>query len=171
MHSSPPSDASGSTSGSTSREARRRLVLELVGQGRIRSQYDLQSELSAHGIVVNQGTLSRDVRALGLLKGKDGYELPTTAGPQGNGSDASLSIYSAVHTWLTSAASAGALVVLKTPPSGASPLAIALDHAGWKEVVGTIAGDDTVFVATPTPADARRVEILLGDIKDRRRVQ
>ena len=69
MH--PPIDQ-GSPIG-VSREARLRLVLDLVGQGRIKSQYDLQSALAAHQIVVNQATLSRDVRALGLLKGKDGY--------------------------------------------------------------------------------------------------
>lgn len=160
----PPSPQNGA-----SREARRRLVLDLVGQRRIKSQYELQAELAAHKISVNQATLSRDVRALGLLKGKDGYELPTAQG--GASGDTSLALDSAVHAWLGSSSLAGALVVLKTPPSGASPLAIAIDRAGWKDVVGTIAGDDTIFVATRTPSDARRVEAMLVDIKARKRVQ
>jgi transcriptional regulator of arginine metabolism len=149
-----------------SREARRRTVLELVSKGGIKSQYDLQDQLTARGMAVNQATLSRDIRALGLLKGKDGYELPTNALPPGG--DAGLSVYAAVHAWLVSTEVAGTLLVLKTPIAGANPLAIAIDHAGWNEVVGTIAGDDTVFVATRTSADARRVETLLLDIKRRR---
>jgi transcriptional regulator of arginine metabolism len=149
-----------------SREARRRSVLELVSKGGIKSQYDLQDALAERGIEVNQGTLSRDIRALGLLKGKDGYELPANALPAG--SDAGLSVYAAVHAWLAFSEVAGTLLVLKTPVAGANPLAIAIDHAGWNEVVGTIAGDDTVFVATRSPQDARRVEQLLLEIKRRR---
>jgi transcriptional regulator of arginine metabolism len=149
-----------------SREARRRVVLELVSKGGIKSQYDLQDALAERGIEVNQATLSRDIRALGLLKGKDGYELPANALPPGG--DAGLSVYAAVHAWLAFTEVAGTLLVLKTPVAGANPLAIAIDHAGWNEVVGTIAGDDTVFVATRSTADARRVEALLLEIKRRR---
>jgi transcriptional regulator of arginine metabolism len=148
------------------REARRRAVLELVSKGGIKSQYDLQDSLAELGIEVNQATLSRDIRALGLLKGKDGYELPTSALP--SGADPSLGLYTAVHAWLASSETAGTLLVLRTPVAGANPLAIALDHSGFTEVVGTIAGDDTVFVATRTTADARRLEALLLEIKSRR---
>jgi transcriptional regulator of arginine metabolism len=165
MHPAAGNGAAG-TSALPTREARRRAVLELVSKGGIKSQYDLQDELAARGIAVNQATLSRDIRALGLLKGKDGYELPANALPPEG--DAGLSVYAAVHAWLASTDVAGTLLVLKTPIAGASPLAIAIDHAGFTEVVGTIAGDDTVFVATRTPADARRVETLLLDIKRRR---
>lgn len=148
-----------------SRDARRRLVVDLVAGGGIKSQYELQEQLAASGIVVNQATLSRDIRALGLLKGKDGYELPAVLAA-GSGE---ASVHAAVHTWLTSAETAGTLVVVKTPPGGANPLAIAIDRAGWKEAVGTIAGDDTLFVATRSTADARRVESMLSDIKSRKR--
>jgi transcriptional regulator of arginine metabolism len=148
------------------REARRRAVLDLVAKGGIKSQYDLQDALSARGIVVNQATLSRDIRALGLLKGKDGYELPTSAMPAN--ADPSLALYAAVHAWLASSETAGTLLVLRTPIAGANTLAIAIDRAGWPEVVGTIAGDDTVFVATRTISDARHVEALLAEIKSRR---
>ncbi|MBL8858914.1 MAG: arginine repressor [Planctomycetes bacterium] len=147
---------------------RRRLVLEIVGSERIKSQYELQDNLAARGISVNQATLSRDIRALGLLKGKDGYELPSASG--GPADDALLSLYSVVHAWLTSAQTASALVVAKTPPGGATPLAIAIERAGWPEVAGTIAGDDTVFVATRGSAEARRVAASLNDIKDKKRL-
>lgn len=149
-----------------SRAERLHLVLELVSQGRIKSQYDIQHELAARGIVVNQATLSRDVHALGLLKGKDGYELPAANGTVV--ADASLALYSVVHAWFASAEAAGSLVVVKTPPGGANPLALALDRAGWDEVAGTIAGDDTLFIATRSVADARRVAKALLDIKNRK---
>ena len=148
------------------REARRRAVLELVAKGGIKSQYDLQDALAERGVAVNQATLSRDIRALGLLKGKDGYELPANALPAS--SDPSLALYAAVHASLASTETAGTLVVLRTPIAGANTLAIAIDRAGWSEVVGTIAGDDTVFVATRTVSDARHVEALLLEIKSRR---
>ncbi|MDZ4773370.1 MAG: arginine repressor [Planctomycetota bacterium] len=149
-----------------SRSERLHMVLELVSQGHIKSQYDIQHELAARGVVVNQATLSRDVHALGLLKGKDGYEVPTqTSGPV---ADASLALYSAVHAWFASAEAAGSLVVVKTPPGGANPLAIAIDRAGWAEVAGTIAGDDTLFVATRSVADARRVTKSLSEMKVRK---
>jgi transcriptional regulator of arginine metabolism len=142
------------------------MVLELVSKGRIKSQYDLQTELAARGVIVNQATLSRDVHALGLLKGKDGYELPTANGA--GAADASLALYSVVHAWFESAEAAGSLVVVKTPPGGASPLAIALDRAGWAEIVGTIAGDDTLFVATRSTVDARHVAKTLADVKQKK---
>jgi transcriptional regulator of arginine metabolism len=160
-----PASANGDSPASA-RAERLHMVLELVSKARIKSQYELQDELSARGIVVNQATLSRDVHALGLLKGKDGYELPTATVPVA--ADAALALYTVVHAWFASAEAAGSLVVVKTPPGGANPLALALDRAGWNEVVGTIAGDDTFFVATRTPADAKRVAKALADIKNRK---
>ena len=122
---------------------------------------------AARGVVVNQATLSRDVHALGLLKGKDGYEVPTqTSGPV---ADASLARYSAVHAWFASAEAAGSLVVVKTPPGGANPLAIAIDRAGWAEVAVAMAALDAVPVgplkeAMEGLAFVRRTPLLLGAI-------
>lgn len=158
-----PSDAPDGAQ-APGRDERRRRVVELVAGGGVKSQYELQERLAEAGIVVNQATLSRDVRALGLLKGKDGYELPATLAPVAG--EAGLHV--AIQTWLTSVELAGNLVVLKTPPGGATPLAIAIDRSGWKEAVGTIAGDDTLFVATRSNADARRVEALLNEHARRR---
>lgn len=162
MHRSLPHDPPPPASGA-GRSERRHLVLELVGKGRIKSQYELQHALAGRGIVVNQATLSRDVHALGLLKGKDGYELPTAGAALVE--EAALTLASVVHTWFASAEPAGSLVVVKTPPGGANPLAIAIDRAGWEEIAGTIAGDDTLFVATRSTTDARRVASALAEIK------
>jgi transcriptional regulator of arginine metabolism len=159
---------SSSSPHAVTREARRQIVRDLVAEGGIRSQYDLQDQLVARGIAVNQATLSRDIHALGLLKGPDGYELPA-AGAQRT--EESVALSRAVETWLSEQATAQNLVVLKTPPGGAQPLAIALDRAGWKEVVGTLAGDDTVFVATRSPGDARRVHDTLFDLRRKARAR
>ncbi|MBL8863176.1 MAG: arginine repressor [Planctomycetes bacterium] len=138
-----------------SREIRRQRILEFVRRDQVRSQHGLQELLSAQGIDVNQATLSRDLRALGLVKGRDGYEIPGTASPAA--ADASLALVAAARTWLAEARTAQSLVVLKTPPGGANPLAIAIDRAAVEGVVGTIAGDDTVFLAAAGVTAARRI--------------
>jgi len=149
------------------REQRRALILAWIRERRVRNQIELQELLASKGIEVNQATLSRDLRAMGLLKGPAGYELPSDPTPSAD--DAALALWSAVHGWLASATPAGNLILLRTPPGAASPLAIALDRARWKEVVGTVAGDDTVLVVTQKAADARRVVRSLEDLKARKR--
>lgn len=149
------------------RETRRARIAALVRERRVQSQWDLQELLAEHGIAVNQATLSRDLRDMGVLKGPDGYELPSEV--VARGADASLELYGAVQSWLTSAASADNLLVLKTPVGGASPLAIALDRAAFAEVLGTIAGDDTILVVTKSAADARRILRRLNELRERKR--
>jgi transcriptional regulator of arginine metabolism len=145
------------------RDARRARIAELVRERTIASQLELQERLAAEGVDVNQATLSRDLRAMGLRKGPEGYELP--AEPAAAARDESLALYTAVQAWLIGAESAGNLVVVKSPAGAASPLAIALDRAGWKDVVGTIAGDDTLLAVCKTDAGARRVARELHDLK------
>jgi transcriptional regulator of arginine metabolism len=145
------------------RDARRARIAELVREHRIASQVELQERLAAEDIDVNQATLSRDLRAMGLRKGPEGYELP--AEPAAEAGDESLALYTAVHAWLIGAESAGNLVVVKSPAGAASPLAIALDRAGWKDVLGTIAGDDTLLAVCKTDAGARRVARELHELR------
>lgn len=159
-----PTSASGDV---VSREARRARILELVRGNRVRSQEELRTRLGEHGIDVNQATLSRDLRDLGLLKGPQGYEIPGGASVAA-ASDTNLALLSAARTWLSEARAAGSLVVLKTPPGGASPLAIALDRARLDGVVGTIAGDDTIFVAASDAARARRLVRRIANLKEER---
>jgi transcriptional regulator of arginine metabolism len=149
------------------RDHRRELILGWVRERRVKSQSELLDMLGARGIDVNQATLSRDLRAMGLLKGPEGYELPADPAPVAD--DAAMALWSAVHGWLKSATQAQNLVVLRTPPGGANPLAIALDRARWKEVLGTIAGDDTVIVVTRKGADARKTQKSLLDLRERKR--
>ncbi|MBI5363591.1 MAG: arginine repressor [Planctomycetes bacterium] len=149
------------------REQRRQRIAELVRQRRIHSQFELVDLLGEVGMAVNQATLSRDLRAMGLLKGPSGYELPTEV--QTDAADPSLALVHAVQTWLAGATAAENLVVLRTPVGGAQPLAIALDQARWKEILGTVAGDDTILVVTKSATEAKRVTKQLVDLKERRR--
>ena len=154
-------------SGVITREERRRLIASLVLEQQIESQWDLQDLLAEQGIEVNQGTLSRDLRTMGMLKGPRGYQLPDSIAQRD--ADESLVLYSAVQNWLSSAVSAENLVVLKTPVGGAQPLAIAIDKAGWPEVLGTIGGDDTILVVVKTTSDARRIVKGLLELRERRK--
>jgi transcriptional regulator of arginine metabolism len=137
------------------REERRRRIGELVRERAIHSQFELQELLAAEGTDVNQATLSRDVRDMGLLKGRGGYEIPDDAARVET--DRSLALYQAVHAFLTQSTSTQNLAVLRTPAGGAATLALELDRASWNGVLGTIAGDDTVLVICKSAAIARRV--------------
>lgn len=149
------------------RDERRARIAALVVSRRVHSQLELSELLAKEGIEVNQATLSRDLRDMGLLKGPSGYELPSEVGPRE--SDLSLALHNAVHGWLDSAASAENLVVLKTPVGGAQPLAVALDHAQRPGALGTIAGDDTILVVCKSAADARRLVRDLLELRERKR--
>jgi transcriptional regulator of arginine metabolism len=136
---------------------RRREILALVSHGGVRSQEELQRRLRRRGIAAAQPTLSRDLKTLGLVKTPTGYvTTPASAFvPTGTRRGA---LDRAIGEFVVSVRAASSLVVVRTPPAGAHPLARALDEADLPEVVGTIAGDDTVFVAATGPATARLLE-------------
>jgi len=149
------------------RDERRARILDLVRERRIKSQSELAEHLAEHGIHCNQATLSRDLRDMGLLKGPAGYQLPREAALAAD--DAGLALYGAVQSYLESAVVAGNLVVLKTPVGAATPFAVALDRVGLSEVLGTIAGDDTVFIATAGALEAKALAKRLVDLKEKQR--
>lgn len=149
-------------------DTRRRQIIALLHKRAVRSQAELRELLAGRGVDVNQGTLSRDLRDLGVLKGKDGYALPEV--PGASPENAHRSLWHAVKTWLVDATPAENLVVLHTPAGGANPLGLALDHAGLPEVIGTIAGDDTVLAICRDPKTARGLaKKLTADLAGRRR--
>jgi transcriptional regulator of arginine metabolism len=147
------------------RDERRDLILALLAERRIKSQQELAELLARRGHEVNQATLSRDLRALGVRKAPDGYEVPS-GGPAGEGAG---ELQRAVLEWLETATPAQNLVVVRTPPGGAQPLAVAIDRAGLPEVVGTVAGDDTVLAVCPTVRHATRLARGLLERKERGR--
>jgi transcriptional regulator of arginine metabolism len=122
-------------------------ILRLVSSERISNQEDLRRRLAQQRMRVTQATLSRDLQELKLVKTRDGYRASTSA-PEEIASVPPLT--RALREFLLDIRPAENLLVLKTPPSGAQPLAAALDGAKFPEIAGTIAGDDTVLIITPT---------------------
>lgn len=143
---------------------RRDEILRVIRDGAVHSQEELQQRLLRRGIDVAQPTLSRDLKDLGLAKTPAGYVLPGegAAAPDA-GRDARLreKLERALREWLLDVRTAGTLVVLKTPPAAAHPVARAIDEAGLQGMAGSIAGDDTIFLATPSAAAAARLARLL----------
>jgi transcriptional regulator of arginine metabolism len=135
-------------------KARRQpVILELVEREAITSQEQLREQLRARGIETTQATLSRDIRELGLVKrAADGAY--RRAGPESPSGDPEASLRRAVEEYLRSLELVDQLVVLKTDPGQAQPLAIAIDRARLSGIAGTIGGDDTILVICRSPNDA-----------------
>ena len=121
-------------------------ILRLVTDVRITNQEDLRRRLAAQKLRVTQATLSRDLQELRLVKTHEGYK-PEAALPEDTSSLPSLT--RALGEFLSDIRSAENMLVLKTPPGAAQPLAAAVDAAKFTEIAGTIAGDDTVLIITP----------------------
>ena len=130
---------------SASKRLRQGQILKLVAEGEIASQDDLRRKLAQRGMRVTQATLSRDLQELRLVKTAEGYR-----GLEGGNTEeeAQSRLGRALKEFLLDVREAQNLLVLKTPPGGAEPLAAALDAGRLRQVAGTIAGDDTVLVVT-----------------------
>ena len=137
---------------------RQSVILDVIQRQPVHNQEQLRRLVRAAGFDVTQATLSRDVRELGLVKGgaAAAYQPPGAAG--GNGHSPKALLNRAVADYLTRVDRVQQLVVMRTGPGQAQLLGVALDNARLPEVVGTIAGDDTILVVTP---DARRARALV----------
>src|SRR6476661_4174083 len=147
-----------------SRTQRQRRIVELLGAHEVHSQGELSDLLVAEGTEVTQATLSRDLVELGAVKVRRGRALVYAVGSIGDAASARLR--RTCEELLVSAAAAVNLVVLRTPPGAANYLASAIDQARDPEVVGTIAGDDTILLvagsAEQAAAVAERLQSLAG---------
>ena len=121
-------------------------ILRVVREQRIESQDELREALSQQGFVVTQATLSRDIRELGLAKLADPGGGAYYTHPQRGAVRPELA--QVLPALLVSVDGVGPFLVLKTASGSAGAVTEALDQAGWSEIVGTIAGDDTVLVIT-----------------------
>lgn len=145
----------------TTRAARQARIIELVSARAIRSQTELARLLSDEGIEVTQATLSRDLDELGAVKlrAPDGgaavYVIPEDGSPVRGVQGGTSRLSRLLAELLVGADGSGCLSVLRTPPGGAHFLASAIDRAALLEVVGTIAGDDTVVVVAREPLTGR----------------
>jgi transcriptional regulator of arginine metabolism len=120
--------------------ARRSKAIALIKAGKISSQGDLVNELKKAGFAVTQATASRDLDEIGAVRGREGYTIAESD------SDSMARSMPLPGELILSVESSGNLAVVRTPPGGAQFLASSLDHSGIKSIIGTIAGDDTVFV-------------------------
>ncbi|MGD0428134.1 MAG: ArgR family transcriptional regulator [Candidatus Acidiferrales bacterium] len=138
-------------------------ILKLLTGEAVASQDDLRRQLIHLGVRVTQATLSRDLRELRLVKTVDGYK-PLAAAKVDDAPPVP-ALARALKEFLLDIRPAQNMLVLKTPPGGAQPLAAAVDSERWKEVAGTLAGDDTVLIITPSRtargAIQKRVEEML----------
>ena len=144
---------------------RHNAIRELVEKAQVASQDELRRKLRRRGFAVTQATLSRDLHEMHLFKGPSGYGLPN-----GNGSAAAVAeedddsppgVAEVLETFGLRSRQAMNQVVIGTVMGGAQPVAAALDYEDWPEIVGTIAGDDTVLVICPDLRRANEVEARL----------
>ncbi|MDZ4806360.1 MAG: arginine repressor [Candidatus Eisenbacteria bacterium] len=148
--------------------ARRRAPLaRLIADGRHGSQEELVSALGRHGIQVTQATLSRDLASLGVgkLPGRDGravYSLPSPATEVVDRHRQELDLKSFINEIRL----AGQLLIVRTPPGHANGVARAIDLLCSTDVVGSVAGDDTILVVTPSAARARAFRRQLESLAD-----
>jgi len=143
-----------------SKLSRQKAILELLDEGPIASQEELQKLLHRRGLDAGQATLSRDVRELGLVKSSGGYSLP---GRETAAETDLPSVSRLVREFVTSVRAAENLLVTKTSIGSAQPVAAALDEEAWPEAIGTIAGDDTILIVCQ---DKRAAGRLAGRIQE-----
>src|ERR1700735_746698 len=127
-------------------------ILKVLSGPPVASQDELRRQLVHLGVRVTQATLSRDLRELRLVKTSEGYRPFSSATEQDAQPVPALT--RALKNFLLDIRPAQNMLVLKTPPGGAQALAAAVDSERWKEVAGTLAGDDTVLVVA-TSRDRR----------------
>jgi len=141
-------------------------IRELVAHSLVSNQDELRRKLRRRGFEVTQATLSRDIHELRLSKGPSGYALPSVSGsgPAQQGEDAPPSVAEMIESFGLNSTQAMNLVVVRTVMGGAQPVAAALDRQGWPEIIGTIAGDDTVLVICPDPRRAAEIQARLKAI-------
>jgi transcriptional regulator of arginine metabolism len=135
---------------------RQQTIRQLIGAHEITNQEELRQVLSARGWNVTQATLSRDLHDLGIVRAPTGdgtrYLLPAMVGD-----DSKPSLDMLLPELFSRIDGVGELIVLHTLPSGAQPIAEAIDSQGWAEIMGTLAGENTVLIICRSAADRAAV--------------
>ncbi len=131
---------------------RQKRILQLVHATPIHSQMELGQCLRKEGIETSQATLSRDLKELRLIKTPQGYTPPESFGKPTTDED---HLRQTLSQFITDISAANNLVVIRTGPGSAHPVALSLDESGWSDIVGTVAGDDTILVVARNASAAR----------------
>jgi transcriptional regulator of arginine metabolism len=134
---------------------RQAALLDLIDREPIRSQDMLRRRLKARGLEVTQATISRDIKELGLVKGAADGAYHRAGREPAQPAHVELALRRAILEYLRSVGRVQWMVVLKTDPGQAQPLALAIDRAAMSEVAGTLAGDDTILVVAQSERAAR----------------
>ena len=134
---------------------RRTQILEIVNAEAVLTQAQLRRKLAQRGVRVTQATVSRDLEELGLAKTRAGYRMPEARPVPPAPSHPNLATI--LKEFVRDVRKAGNLVVVRTHPGTAHTIGAALDGTAWPEIAGTVAGDDTIFVATDSPRHAIRL--------------
>jgi len=146
------------------KERRRQTIAELIRRGALASQDELGERLADLGFAVTQATISRDLEQIGAVKvrraGQLGYALPDQVAPTG-----APRLAAVLGDFARSIETASNLVVIKTPPGSAHLIGVALDQSDLSEIVGTICGDDTVFVACASALAATKLRAKLDSAR------
>jgi transcriptional regulator of arginine metabolism len=149
------------------RSERQRAIVDMLREGPAPTQQDVAARLAEAGYDVTQATVARDLEQVGAVKvkreGKLSYSLPEKLGDRNWPVDRLKRIFA---DWVQAVETSGSMVVVRTPPGSAHLVALAVDQAKLPEVVGTIAGDDALFIAVrstlPTEPLAQRLRDLMG---------
>jgi transcriptional regulator of arginine metabolism len=145
---------------------RQHLVAKLIEQSTVQSQAQLVDLLAAEGVVATQATVSRDIDDLGAIKvrvpgGEAAYAIPALPKEQRAPEDHLRRVFG---DWVVEVAHSANLVVLRTPPGSAHVVGSALDRAGLPDVIGTVAGDDTLIVVVGEDGSGAQVAANLSDL-------
>ena len=158
------------------KSARQQRIIEVLATGQVRSQTELADRLNADGLSVTQATLSRDLVELDAVKvrstsGALVYAVPGEGGDRtpvvGESAASEARLARLCSELIVSADSSVNLCVLRTPPGAGNFLAVALDKAELAEVIGTVAGDDTVLVISREPTGGAALEQRFLDLANR----
>ena len=134
------------------RVRRRSLIASVLSGGAVASQEKLAGLLADRGVKTTQTTLSRDLREMGVVKGPDGY-----VRPESRTTPETREMGRTLRAYVTGVTSGGTLVILTTGPGHAQIVALEIDRAPPEGALGTVAGDDTIFVAAKSERAAKRL--------------
>src|SRR5580765_6880247 len=136
---------------------RQNAILDVIAKHAVATQAELKDRLKNRGIEADQATLSRDIRELGVVKASDDGAHYRYAPVEAVGPPVHLKASAILARLVRKIETSGNLLVVKTDPGEASPVGLALDRMAWPEVVGTVAGDDTLLVVAREGTPARKL--------------
>jgi transcriptional regulator of arginine metabolism len=139
--------------------SRRAAILRIIRDSTVHNQDELVKTLRKQGFDATQSSVSRDLRELGVAKAGDHYIVPQAE------TALAADHFGAIANFVTAIRAAGeSLTVVKTTTGTAQSVAVAIDRSDWPEVVGTISGDDTIFIATADARAQRKLGVRLREI-------